>query len=397
MTVRVRTSLLAVALLLAQFSAGPAGAALLVPEEHPTIASALAEASLGDTVSIAPGTYYEYDLVWPSGVSILGRGLNPESVVIDAQYQGRVIGGEELLSTNVLGSLTLRNGDAAGYYGSGLMAIGDPVLRDLLIEECKNSYRGVGLYLFGGATIIDCVLRNNTTTADDTYGGGAYLLDGGPAHPLLVQHVEVSGNAAYSGSGIYYSGMHGILRELNVHDNAGSGLTVINGGVDGIGPTVEFSLFANNTSSGVSFDAGIILRMCTVVGNGFTGAWYGAVANWSTWDHPMSPQILQCIIAGNKGSGISWWDATPFAITCNDVFGNAYAQYAGLPDQTGLSGNLSEDPQFCARGGSLFGIETSSPCAPANNGCGLLIGAFPVSCQGTATAPMSWSQIKSLY
>ena len=90
-------------------------------------------------------------------------------------------------------------------------------------------------------------------------------------------------------------------------------------------------------------------------------------------------------------------DPTSFALSCNDVYGNAYANYVNLADQTGLNGNLSEDPRFCGRGGSPYALAADSPCAPDNNGCGVLMGAFPVACEGTATESRNWSSIKALY
>ncbi|MCP4545512.1 MAG: hypothetical protein GY835_03465, partial [bacterium] len=45
----------------------------------------------------------------------------------------------------------------------------------------------------------------------------------------------------------------------------------------------------------------------------------------------------------------------------------------------------------------IFGLQADSPCAAKNNDCGVLMGAFPVSCEDTATESISWSRIKSLY
>jgi hypothetical protein len=296
-----------------------------------------------------------------------------------------------------MANLTLRNGDAAYYFGSGIRAEGDPILKGLIIEDCRRSPRGVGLYVSGGATITDCVLRNNRTTGGDTIGGGAYFQSLGYAHAPLVRGLEAYGNQAESGSGIYYNDFIGHLEDLYVHDNLGSGMVVYNGEVDGIGPTIENSLFLNNAGSGLAFDAGIVLRNCTFVGNGPAGTWVGAIHCASTWDHPMQPRITQCIVAFNHGSGISWWETLHGPIDCNNVFGNTYADYVNLPNLTGQYGNISTDPLFCGRGGNPYGLHADSPCAPENNDCGLLMGAFPVACGSTGTKETSWSAIKALY
>ena len=43
------------------------------------------------------------------------------------------------------------------------------------------------------------------------------------------------------------------------------------------------------------------------------------------------------------------------------------------------------------------GIQSDSPCAPANStGCGL-VGALPVGCGPVALDPVSWGRIKGQY
>lgn len=399
MSPRVCIRFFAVIAALASLQARPAAAALLqVPEDHATIAAALAAASSGDTVSIATGTYYEHDLVWPPGVSILGRAGGPESVVIDAQTQGRVVGGENLVPENELAYVTLRGGHEPGLYGSGLMAVGDPILHDLIIEECISTtvIYGIGLYVDGGATITDCVLRNNRSTAADTKGGGAWL-DTWANRPVRVQNIEVYGNQADDGSGLFIRGRYAYVDGLYCHDNLGVGLAAYDVSAYGGGPTIENSLFVDNTSSAIYFFAELVLRNCTIVGNGPEGSGWGALACWSTWDYPHHPTIAQCIIANNKGSGISWYEPSPYTIECNNVHGNAYANYVNLPDLTGEEGNVSVDPQFCGSGVGNYGLQADSPCAPENNDCGLLMGVYPVACGGTAVESLSWSKLKSLY
>jgi hypothetical protein len=246
-------------------------ALLLVPEQHSTIAAALAVASHGDTVSLAAGSYFEHDLVWPIGVSILGRTSSPDGVVIDAQHQGRVLSGEDLISYNELAYLTLRNGDAAWWPGSGLMVTGDPSLHNLIIEGCRNSGRGAGLFVQGGATITDCVLWNNRSIGADTMGGGAWLQGLNAAHSVRVQNLEVYGNQAHSGSGLYVNSEYAFMDGLYCHDNLGTALVAYDGDISGSGPIIENSLFVNNPGSGVGFDASVVIRNCTFVGNGTAG------------------------------------------------------------------------------------------------------------------------------
>jgi serine protease len=108
------------------------------------------------------------------------------------------------------------------------------------------------------------------------------------------------------------------------------------------------------------------------------------------------------IIVNNSNIGI-YSDAPPENVTfeCNDVWNNASGNYGGLlTDQTGINGNISEDPLFCGIPGSgNFYLQSGSPCAEGNvpEYCGgLRMGVYPVYCD-VGTEEASWGKIKSLY
>jgi hypothetical protein len=88
-------------------------------------------------------------------------------------------------------------------------------------------------------------------------------------------------------------------------------------------------------------------------------------------------------------------------IECNNVF-NASQKYGGdCPDQTGINGNISVDPQFCGIPGSgNYYLQSNSPCAPGHHpdgtACGQ-IGAFGVACGSVATKETTWGGLKALY
>ncbi|MCP4545514.1 MAG: right-handed parallel beta-helix repeat-containing protein, partial [bacterium] len=206
---------LAVVLTLPFAYADGGAATLRVPEEYETIEAALAAAYRTYTVDIAAGTYYEHDLVWPPEVSILGRTGNPEDVIIDAQEQGRVLWGEDLVHENVLAYVTLCRGDAQGA-GCGLRVEGDPIIHDVIIEHCVsgNGVYGIGMYSVGGITIVDCIFRYNQSDGEITKGGGAWLDSYSPHQPIWVNNVEVYGNRANYGSGLYMNTYGGTLENL---------------------------------------------------------------------------------------------------------------------------------------------------------------------------------------
>jgi len=81
---------------------------------------------------------------------------------------------------------------------------------------------------------------------------------------------------------------------------------------------------------------------------------------------------------------------------CNDVWQNGI-NYDGLRDPTGETNNISADPLHCAPGQDIFTIAENSPCAPAQSGCGLQIGAGEVDCEPSAIRNTTWGAIKSAY
>ncbi|MCP4545315.1 MAG: right-handed parallel beta-helix repeat-containing protein, partial [bacterium] len=212
--IRIYLTLSAILALLFVYADGRA-TTLRVPEDYETIEAALAAAYRTYTVDIAAGTYYEHDLVWPPEVSILGRTGNPEDVIIDAQKQGRVLWGEDLVHENVLAYVTLCNGDAQGWPGSGIWSEGDPIIHDVIIEHCTSwTGRGIGLYSVGGITIEDCIFRYNQSDGENAKGGGAWLDSYSPHQPIWVNNVEVYGNRANYGSGLYMNTYGGTLENL---------------------------------------------------------------------------------------------------------------------------------------------------------------------------------------
>ena len=66
---------------------------------------------------------------------------------------------------------------------------------------------------------------------------------------------------------------------------------------------------------------------------------------------------------------------------CSDVYGNVGGDWVDcLSGQETANGNFSLNPRFCDTLGGAFAVRETSPCAPANNSCGVLIGSEPVGC-----------------
>lgn len=90
-----------------------------------------------------------------------------------------------------------------------------------------------------------------------------------------------------------------------------------------------------------------------------------------------------------------------FQYECNDVFGSSFAQYFGwTTNPTGHDGNIAVDPIFCDPGIDDLSLHHDSPCLPGQHpegyACGL-IGLFGLGCGPTASRPVTWGAMKSVF
>ena len=86
-----RDACLGIFALLLVLRGGPCHAAILVPDDYPTIALGLQHAWVGDTVIVRCGTYTEHGMYLTSGVTLCSETGDPDCVVIDGDYSGSIL------------------------------------------------------------------------------------------------------------------------------------------------------------------------------------------------------------------------------------------------------------------------------------------------------------------
>ncbi len=172
-----------------------------VPGDQPTIQDGLNAANFGDTVLVAPGTYFE-NIIWPEvdGIKLIGAGR--DNTIIDGNNQASVIRIDALgvigNSTLVKG-FTITNGNALPPWpesqGGGIYIYdSDPILEDLTITGNTADDFGGGLYVWLCAPIVrNTVIINNTAISR----GGVDCKLGSP----IFDHVTVANNAP---GGLYF-------------------------------------------------------------------------------------------------------------------------------------------------------------------------------------------------
>jgi hypothetical protein len=397
----------------------PATAAVIVVDQagggdYETIQEGIHAAAAFDTVLVLPGTYYgpgNYE------INFLGKAITVTSApardlpVVDCGYDGR---GFILQNGETAGSV-LRGFHVYEAYGGGVVCDGaSPTIQDCWFERGSAS-NGAGVEVLDGSPqIINCVFLNNLAGA----GGGGLRCSGAPSNPQVkgclfkendadfgggvmtrqgavpnIENCVFEGNtAAYSGGMRFEAGSATLTSCLFKENHA------VSGGAMGSGyystPTLRYVTCIDNTASmrGACFADGTYadIQYCTFVGgaspNGggmFCGEPFGtmdlrnSIIAFSsegaavTCDAIGCPTITHCCVFGNAGGDL--------------MCGNAFD-------------NLFEDPMFCGLGNGDLTVHEESPCLPANNSWGEMIGAHEQGCEGAVPVEKtSWGAVKAMY
>ncbi|MBN2172329.1 MAG: right-handed parallel beta-helix repeat-containing protein [Candidatus Krumholzibacteriota bacterium] len=312
-----------------------------VPADCAAIQDAMDMASHGDTVLVAPGTYTGSDNreLDPKGfdMTVLSE-AGPEETIIDCQQLGRGFHVHcDETATMIISGFTIRNGnvDYLNWFGGAIMAhSASPTLTDLVLENCQSSYLGGAVYCRYSQTQMESITIRQCSSQG--YGGCIYLEDG--------SHV-ITGSVLHHGHAL----------------NDGGGIYAVNAPL-----AVSNTTIAANSAG--QRGGGVMLR------NGST----------ATFD--------ACLVAFNEADDGGGFHGTDLdcdpALTCCDVFGNEGGDFGGYAtDPAGADGNIAANPEFCYLAGGDLTVSDASPCLPANNDCGVLIGALGEGCSSPTAAP----------
>jgi hypothetical protein len=209
----------------------PTGGGTACTQANPcaTIAQAISNATNGDTIEVAAGTYNQHSITVNKSLTINGAGAN--TTTVNAQQQGRVFSINSSV-TVTLSNLTITGGNTSDD-GGGIRTEGALTVLNCQITGNSCNLWGGGLRSVSGSTlkVINSTVSNNTSAAGVS-GGGGFSNDNGT---LTVTNSTISGNQAI-GTGDNNAG--------GIHHNNGN-LTVIN------------STIANNLANGSTGAGGI--------------------------------------------------------------------------------------------------------------------------------------------
>jgi len=348
-----------------------------VPADQPTIQAGIDAAVAGDTVSVACGTYYEHDIAMKSGVCLRSETGDPDCAAIHAQSLGRGIVCLNLDGQTSIEGFTIRhahtedtdgNGPLPGYGGGVFCSTSSLAIRACRFRDCYAESGGPGIYSleYSNLLIEDCRFEFNSTI---DYGGA-----------LGIGHTT----ASVVGSTFIH----------NTSNQLGGAVSCTYSTVDFIGCTFAYNEALHGGALRLK-DSNISLHGCTL-------AWNSAQSGAGLYlRHAPYTELVQCLIAHSReGEAIECnYDCDTLILECCDLFGNADGDWTSyIADQLNTNGNIWADPLLCGTFGSQdFTLRSNSACAPSNNSCEALIGAWDVGCGSVSVGSNSWSKVKSLY
>ncbi|MFQ6008575.1 MAG: right-handed parallel beta-helix repeat-containing protein, partial [Candidatus Zixiibacteriota bacterium] len=396
------------------------GNVIHVPAEQPTIQAGIDAAASGDTVLVADGTYMgagNTDVDF-NGKSIVLKSENgPYATIIDCQSNSRAFilqTGED--GTTVIEGFTVRNGRSVSscypggaiYINRALTNIRNCMFHDnttesygyaqggavfcqdgsLTIEGCifrKNNAFGMTLMdgALGGAvyagncqlTIQGCTFDDNYAGLLSSYGGALYAV----SSTILMETCRFLDNDGIDGGALRMASSNGSINQCWFEGNHGRGAINVVGA-----SFVELTGCAFIRNYGYSGEGGIfhgggsvsIITNATFFGNSGGAAGCLAVSNGCT------TTVANSIFSfSGEGEVVTCGDNTAVALSCCDVYGNTSGDWTGcIAGQQGIKGNFSLDPLFCDTVEGSFYVDRTSPCAPWNSPCSLLVGAFDAGC-----------------
>jgi hypothetical protein len=369
-----------VAVLLPAESAS-AQSVITVPGDNPTIQGAIDAAAPGDTVLVAPGTYFE-NINFHGKAITVESDQGPEVTVIDGNLAGPVVtftSGEGRAS--ILHGFTLQRGDASiehGYDGGGVRIYGSsPTVQGNVITNNRACDSGGGIDAdFSSALIQGNLITNNRQFGCSGGVGGGGVSVGGEGQTQVIDNV-IAGNSWASSSGggmtLFAAGaptiMGNVIRANSAYGEGG-GMWIVNHS-DAL--IVQNTIIGNQAAQGggiywgvPSGSRGPILVNNTIADNQGQGSGIFATG------FDAQAELFNNIVLGASGQSAiyceQYYDPSPPVLKSNNVFSAGAAAYEGAcGDLTGTNGNISADPLFVDPTSSDYHLGASSPSIDAGD------------------------------
>ena len=377
-----RVFFLALLVLGLSVSTAAAQTTIRVPADQPTIQAGINAALNGDTVLVAPGTYWEHLNFFGKLITVTSEG-GPAVTVIDGSRSGTVVTFNRAEGrTAVLRGFTVTNGN--GFNGGGIaVSNASPTIESNVISG-NIGCDGVGIHVhFGSPRISNNEIVGNVRTGCSGGVGGAGIRVGGASAAVIEGNI-IADNRLMEGNGagisLFAAGVPVIRNNVIVRNSVddvagqGGGIWIVNQS-DAL---IVQNLIAGNTAGqggGVywlvpSGARGPRLVNNTIADNLATLAGRGSAVFADGFD--VNAVLVNNVLAAASGQTALYCgglnDPNPPVIRFNDVFAGGGPAYGGIcVDQTGVNGNRSVDPMFVTPGNGDYRLQLGSPAVDAGD------------------------------
>lgn len=371
---------------------GAAQTTIHVPADQATIQAAINAAQAGDTVLVAPGTYFE-NLDFQGKAITVTSSDGPAVTIVDGGAKGPVATFQSGEGTDsVLNGFTLQNGvppqtfPFTGTEGGGvLISLSSPTITNNVITG-NHAICGIGMEIRGGSAVVrgNTITGNTQAFGDGGCGGGGIEITGDssqpPATPQIIGNT-ITNNSLLGGGfggGIEVS----FFASPIIRNNYIAGNSVFNsgGGIDlesSTAPIVEQNIIVNNSAGaggsgggiyvlGPSSLAGAVVNN-TIAGNTAFDGSSGIFANVIA-PIPISNNIVVAA-PGQTGIVCESFRTTFPTFSHNDVIspGGGQAWSSNCASNAGSNGNISSDPQFVNAASGDYHLQAGSPAIDAGD------------------------------
>ena len=381
-----------------------------VPADQPTIQTGINAANLGDTVLVAPGTYFENIDFNGKAITVISSG-GAAKTIIDGRYLGPAVSFQTSEPRQaILNGFTIQHGGGGG--GGSLTAIVPSIYVYQSLPSIVNNVITQslcsGIFVASASPLIQGNNINNTQISNagftcNFFAGSGLILAGffqngsSPIQPIMVLGNTIEQNSY--GSGIEATAGISIIQGNTIRNNFQPNYT--GGGIfvdDAPTAIVQNLIYGNGACGGgddVSFG---------VLNNAYYTGGYGSVSsllqNNTIVQKVVSRNCSNVYPVGGTGSDVYVYSkSTPIALSNNVIVGSSnnsavYCDPAGatpnLPndvvfdyndvtntigpavggncfDESGTFGNISVDPAFLNPASNDFHLQAGSRAIDAGN------------------------------